>query len=421
MKKVRTREPKRDQGWLFKQVPGAQVAETDPVRVLSRVIAKLDLSAFVEDAKAVEGAAGRPVTSPRLLLTLWVCGIREGIGSARELARRCTRDEPYRWLVGDMEVSHDTLSAFLTQHRRALEGTFTQVLGLLMSQGLLDLSVMAQDGFRVRASASAPSFRRAKSLGECREQALLHLKAVLAAAEAEEGSPAMHAARKAAAEDYLRRVDAAIETLKERQAHDDAKPPSQKSKQELRASTTDADARVMKMADGGFRPGFNFQFGVAGDPEGGPRTIVAVGVTNEGTDAASVIPMVKQVERRTGAIPSTLLADGQHVTVDDIKECIARGIRPLLPVPDKMAKPSKEGDKSPELQSWKQLMASGEAQAEYRGRAALVENVNAQVRSRYDVKQVLVRGLGKVTCWALMVSLAHNLDAHAAKLLAHLA
>ena len=64
---MRTREPQRDQGWLFLQAP----------RVCGG-----DMTAFLEGAKAIEGAAGRPVTSPRLLLTLWVCGIREGIGSA---------------------------------------------------------------------------------------------------------------------------------------------------------------------------------------------------------------------------------------------------------------------------------------------------------------------------------------------------
>lgn len=420
MSKVRTREPQRDQGWLFLQAPGARLAETDPVRVLSRIIAKLDLTAFLDEAKALEGVAGRPVTSPTLLLTLWVCGIREGIGSARELERRCKRDEAYRWLVGDMEVSHDVLSAFLTGHRPVLEGVFTQVLGLLLSEGLLNMKLMAQDGFRVRASASAPSFRRAASLAECREQALLHLKAVLAAADAGEGTLAEQAARKAAARDYLRRVDAAIETLNQRKAEDDAKTPSQRAKQPLRASTTDAEARVMKMADGGFRPAFNMQFGVAGDPHGGPRTIVAVAVTNEGTDARSVTPMVKQVERRTGVIPDKVLADGQHATLDDIKECIARGIQPLIAVPERMAKALGSGDKSPEVETWRALMSSEEGKVEYRGRAALVENVNAHARSRYNIKQVLVRGLDKVLCVALMMSLTHNLDAHATKLAAAL-
>ena len=119
------------------------------MRVLSRIIAKLDLTAFLEGAKAIEGVAGRPVTSPTLLLTLWVCGIREGIGSAR----------------AGVEVSHDVRSAFLTGHRPALEGVLTLVLGLLLAEGLLDLKLLAQDGFRVRASASAPPSRRGASVG----------------------------------------------------------------------------------------------------------------------------------------------------------------------------------------------------------------------------------------------------------------
>ena len=85
-----------------------------------------------------------------------------------------------------------------------------------------------------------------------------------------------------------------------------------------------------------------------------------------------------------------------------------------------MAKALGAGDKSPEVEAWRALMSSEKGKAEYRGRAALVENVNAHARSRYDIKQVLVRGLEKVSCVALMVGLTHNLDAHAAKLIAAL-
>jgi hypothetical protein len=57
---------------------------------------------------------------------------------------------------------------------------FTNVLAVLLHKQLLSLNLVAQDGTRVRADASAPSFRRAESLQACREQAQLHLRAVLA-------------------------------------------------------------------------------------------------------------------------------------------------------------------------------------------------------------------------------------------------
>src|SRR6202040_1658448 len=43
--------------------------------------------------------------------------------------------------------------------------------------------------------------------------------------------------------------------------------PSRARSKPPRASTTDAEARVMKMADGGFRPAFNVQFATATDSQ----------------------------------------------------------------------------------------------------------------------------------------------------------
>jgi transposase len=203
---VRTKEPQRDQGWLF--VPAHEVPPDHPVRLVAAAVERLDLRGFLRNAKAVEGVAGRPVTSPTLLLSLWLYGIQQGIGEATELARRCTSDAAFRWLCGGVEPSHDVLSAFRVQHLDVLQDVFTQVLGTLLEHGLVTLEHVALDGTRVRASASAPSFRRGRSLQHCREQAALHLKAVLATAD--EHSPAHQALREAKAREYQKRVDAAI-------------------------------------------------------------------------------------------------------------------------------------------------------------------------------------------------------------------
>src|SRR5207249_4236768 len=60
-----------------------------------------------------------------------------------------------------------------------------------------------------------------------------------------------------------------------------AAPPAAK---EPRASTTDAEARVMKMADGGYRPAYNVQFGT----DTATQLIGTVDVTTAGTDAAQL-------------------------------------------------------------------------------------------------------------------------------------
>lgn len=408
-KKVRTREPDRAQGWLFRQMPDELVGPEHPVRAVAAAVQQLDLSGFLKDAKAVEGHAGRPVTSPRMLLAVWLYGIQQGVGTATELARRCREDAAFQWLVGGVEVSHDRLSEFRVSHLEVLEQLFTDVVSLLLERELVELELVAQDGTRVRASASAPSFRRERSLEDCREQAALHLKAVLSQQDDPELSRRQRAAREAQARGFQERVEGAIAALKQQQA----KKKGPREKAQARASTTDPDARVMKMPDGGFRPAYNVQLAVAGEAEGGPRTIVGVAVTNQGTDTGSVGPMLEQIEQRTGALPEHLLADGGHATLEDVKVCAAKGVDPLIAVPERMAQAKEQGDHSAPVEAWRGRMETEEAKELYRARAGLVENVNAQVKERYALDRLWVRGLDKVKCVVLLVALAHNLAAHA--------
>ena len=173
-----------------------------------------------------------------------------------KLARRVTHPNVARTF--DLGC-HDELR-FLTME--LVEG---KSLASLMHKGVLSLDLVAQDGIRIRAAATAPSFRGHESLLECREQAALHLKAMLANADDPELSAVQKAARAAAARDFQQRVEEAISTVVELQK---TRKPSDKP---ARASTTDAEARVMKMADGGFRPAYNVQMATAGSPLGGPH------------------------------------------------------------------------------------------------------------------------------------------------------
>jgi hypothetical protein len=86
----------------------------------------------------------------------------------------------------------------------------TDILASLMHKGVLSLDLVAQDGIRIRAAATAPSFRRYESLLECREQAALHLKAILGQADGPEITRAQQAAREAGARDFACRVEEAI-------------------------------------------------------------------------------------------------------------------------------------------------------------------------------------------------------------------
>jgi transposase len=83
------------------QCPDDLVGIQHSVRLVMAVVEKLDVSRFCEPIKAREGFAGRDATDPRLLVALWLYASIRGIGSARELARRCEESAPFRWHVAE--------------------------------------------------------------------------------------------------------------------------------------------------------------------------------------------------------------------------------------------------------------------------------------------------------------------------------
>lgn len=409
--RARVVTPNRSQVVVRFGVLEDELPPTHPARVLWNLAGTLDLSAFLVGVKAVVGAAGRGTLSPRMKLTLWLYAISQGIGSGREIARLTASDAAFGWIVGDLTVHHATLSLFRAEQGSALDELMTDILAALMHKGVLSLALVAQDGIRIRAAARAPSFRRTPSLLECREQAALHLKAVLAQADDPALTHAQQAARAAAARDFQARVEAAITTVTELQR---TRKPGAKP---ARASTTDADARVMKMADGGFRPAYNVQMATAGSPLGGPRTIVGVRVTNIGGDMSAITPMLDDIKRRTGAVPQTVLADAGHAAHDDIRAVTERGVEVIMAVPEQTQQRPLATEHTPAIVAWRERMETDEAKTLYRARAGLCELMNAHLRSHHGLNQFLVRGLTKVTNVTLLAVIASNLLQHAATLL----
>ena len=408
MAKVRTSEPHRAQGVIRFEIPEETLPSDHRARLLWGIVSQLDLSSFLSEAKAFEGHQGRDQTSVRMLLTLWLYAISINVGSGREIERRLASDPAFQWIVGDKRVRRTTLNEFRVSHPNALEKVFGDVLGVLMSKGLVSLDLVAQDGTRVRASASSPSFRSASALADCRRLAALHLRAVLAQAD-DTDDVQQQRAREAKARDFQRRVDEAAAVVRELQK-------SNFRDKTVRASTTDPEARVMKMPGSGFAPAYNVQLATAGDPQGGPRTIVGVRVTNVGSDYGSVGPMIDDIERKCGKRPSVLLADNGHASSADIRAAADRGVTALIaPQGRSMSKPPNPREE-PAVASWRDRMRTDEAKEQMRARASLCELSNAHIKTRFSMASLLVRGLNKVTCMVLLASLTANLVAHAAAL-----
>jgi len=419
---VRVRVPERNQMSMQVACGDELVAADHPVRVIWDVVGRLDLSAFYASIKARDGVVGRDATDPRLLVALWLYGATRGVGSARELARRCVESDPYRWLCGGVSLNHHTLSDFRVGHAGALDALFTRVIATLVDQGLITVHRIGQDGTRVRACAGASSFRRSERLGLLLAQARAHVAELKALLDDPERSAGLSAQRRAAQRRAARvraaRVERAIAQLPElvvRQARL-AKRVSKKDKakgklKEPRASTTDADARVMKMPDGGFRPAVNVQLAT----DTASRAIVGVEVVNAGVDTAQAEPMREQVERRTGRKVHEHLLDGGYLVHDEIERAHAQDVTLYVPPkpPRNKAERGSEYEPRPDdsdvLKEWRARMGRDEGKAIYKERAATSETVNADLKTHRGLVRLTVRGLPKARCVALWCALAYNL------------
>ena len=372
-------------------------------RLVWRFTEGLDLSAFYAAIRAREGRAGRPPIDPKLLLAVWLYATMDGVGSAREVARLCDRHDAYRWLRGGVSMNHHTLSDFRLDHHTALNDLLTQSITALLHRGIVTMARVAHDGTRVRGSAGAGSFRRGDTLQECLRQARKQVERTAKQCDAPVNARAEAAQRRAAA-DRLARVEAAlaqlpaVEATKARNGSD--RPP--------RVSTTDPDARVMKMADGGFRPAYNIQFATDVDS----RVIVGVDVITSSSDNGQMVPMLNEIARRTGGPPEILLADGGYVNHASIDEATRHGTIVIAPVmAAKTGTPAtlpRVGDSFP-VALWRARMATDAAKAIYKQRGATAEWVHADARTHRTLTQLSVRGLHKVRTWVLWAALAHNM------------
>ena len=395
-----------------------------------------DLQALYARIRAVEGSVGRAPIDPAILMSLWLYATLDGVGSARELDRLCESSDAYRWLCGGVGVNHHTLGDFRVAHTQWLDTQLTRIVAALLSQGLVSMNRVAHDGMRVRAHAGAASFRRRETLEQLMQDAQAQVQALKLKVGDDPGAGTrrVRAARQRAAAEREQRIGRALAAMdeldksgagksKKRQTkvaaqevdvgeqtvEQASKEPTQTHKpKEPRVSTTDHEARVMKMADGGFRPAFNAQLAV----DSQTMIITGLDLINSGSDMNQMLPMHEQHQDRYARVPEQWLADGGFAKHDHIEQLDARATKVYAPV---VAPRDKQRDRyarlptdSLALGQWRERMGTDEAKQIYKERAASIECTNAHLRNR-RLQRFNVRGLGKARAVLLWHALAHNL------------
>lgn len=406
--KVRLEKGDRYQARMIVASLNDLLPEDHRARIVWGMVEMMDLSKFYVRINAIEGEAGRPAIDPRMLIAVWLYATLEGVGKARELARLCEEHIAYRWLMGDIRVNYHSLADFRVDYEYELDELLTKGVAALMKEGIVKLERTAQDGMRVRASAGAGSFKKRSKLEENLEQArarIQHLKQQ--DKEDTTNTPQKQAAQERAAREREGRLMKALEELDKIEAKR-AKSNKKSQRQKVsRSSSTDAEARFLKMPAGETRPGFNAELCI--DTES--RIIVGVDVIDT-VDQSQMDPMLEELHARYGQYPDEHLVDGGFVTNSDMEAAYEKKVTVYAPLPKPRQKgldPTKPLKRDgPGIREWRERMTTDAAKQIYKLRAATIEWANALSRNR-GFQQMVVRGIHKVRSVLLWFALAHNL------------
>lgn len=448
------------------------IGDDHAARAIWTLVGRLDLRRFYQGIESSAEEGGRPAFDPQLLISLWVYAYSQGIGSAREVARRCEYDPAFQWLTGLTEVNYHTLADFRVHKQQELDELFTQVLAALSKEGLITLEQVMQDGTKIRALASPRSVQRESTIQEHWERARRRVQE-MGDPEKEETNPRIKQARLRAQRERQERLDQAMEELEKLRKQKAARSPNK------RVSISEPEARIMAQPDGGLALSYNAQLST----DGAHGLIVGVSVTQAANDWDQLLPALEQIDQRLQQQPQQMVADAGYTTRAVIEEMAERKMDFLGSMPREDASSGRTaphrlppsafvyqpetdrylcpGDKflryegriknerglisyryqarredcepcarrleccpenqkrgrgllrieeSAVVQAFRQKMATWQAQKNYRRRGRVAEFCNAWIKSKLGLRRFHVRGLAKVGTETLWACLTYNLQ-----------
>lgn len=361
---------------------------------LHRMVERLDLSEF-ERAYSDEGGV---LYAPALMLKVWLYAYALGMTSARRLEQRIVEDLALRYLAGGQRPDHWALSAFRRRHARALNDVFTQVVEMARQLGMGKLGMVALDSTRIRASAlreridTEPRLRRERA--KIRRQIRRWQKAC-EACDPDEGAG----------------TRVRVEKLEQRLAELPRRLERLRKSGEAKLSPRDAEARFLRER-GGFALGYTAEMAVSQD-----HLIVAQRVTLNRCDVPALVPLVEEVEERTGERPEKALADAGFYSNENVRALEERGIDVYLPDPN-LARELNTGKRartigrnrvrSPELKAMRKKLRGAAGRKVYGRRKALVEPVFGVLKQQRGMRQFRTRGQAKVAAEFTLAAIAYN-------------
>ena len=278
-------------------------------RAIWYLTGKMDLSAFFHGLTSVSGGRGRCPWDPRLLVSVWLYALSEGITSSREIERLMEWEPGLMWLGGVESVNHTSLNDFRKNKREALDEVFTELLVMLEGEGLVDLERVMLDGTKVAAQAGRDTFRREKTLQK-RLAAAREVVQRLGKQGESEAQGVRRAAQERAAREQEQRLEQALQEMKSLQEE----KKTEEEKAAVRVSLSDPEARIMKHGDGAIGPAYNVQIST----DAKEKVIVGMQVNQCSADAPALAEALEGVQERMGRAPAQMVVDGGYTSKDNV-------------------------------------------------------------------------------------------------------
>lgn len=425
---------------------------------LKEWLAEGDLAWFILDAVDQMGLAefyavyrndgwGAAAYDPAMMVGVLLYAYCQGMRSSRKIDRALERDIGFRVVAANQRPDFRTICRFRSEHEKALERLFVQVLWLCRDAGLVKLGAVALDGAKMAANAALDANRNHEAIEEEVRRMLAEAKKVDTEEDAlfgpekrgDElpeglGRRVERLKRLQEAKSRLEKeAEAAAGAAQERLAHRQAeeavsgkKKRGRKPKvvepvpvEEAKANISDPDSRIMK-ARQGYVQGYNAQAVVSQD-----QIIIATGVTQEENDVQQLKPMLETLESTLEAAgiedrPRSALADAGYWSEANITDCTCPAGPELLIATTKDWKQRKAArergcprgripmDLSPRERMERKLLTR-RGRRMYRLRGITVEPVLGQVKEGQGCRRFMRRGLHAAQSEWSLIGTTHNL------------
>jgi len=416
------KSPKRDQVEFHVQSLDETIPLDHQARTVWSFVELLNFKDFYKEFNSLEGSVGRALVDPKILTSLWIYAICDGVISSRKIAKYCIENKAYAWICGGVNVGHHLLSQFRSDFSSLFDNLVVQTIAFLNSKKLITIKKVSQDGTKIQASASSSSMRRKKSLVSQAIEVRKHIKVLEKQMSTGEFEKEEKKRKKQELDKAKAKKEKLIKAAQELQKHKEGlnenrkknrnRPLSNKAVSELRASSTDPECRKMKMSDHSYKPAYNVQIATDVDTE----LVLKTSIHQNSHDGGQLLPMYSSLISTYDFDIDSYLVDSGFRNKEDFQElfndeclvCSPTKKKKTAALRKRVLEGNCEGDTQAD-QEWIRRMETEEANKLYNRRIRSSETINAFF-ANHGIRQFLVRGVEKVKGLIDLACLAYNMQ-----------